>query len=127
MVESFPQIGSYDETQDMSGEPAQSHASNSSSQVNMLQDDESQSSGSGIQPFGSGAGSGNKSRKRKRGKNDATNELFKQMIRMLKNSDEVIMLLKEKRVKMEERQMELDAQMHWEERQFQLQIMQMLM
>ena len=120
VVESFPQIGSYDETQDMSGEPVQSHASNSSSQVNMLQDGESQSSGSGIQSFGSGAGSGNKSRKRKRGRNEATNELFEQMIRMLKNSDEVIMLLKEKRVNMEERQMELDAQMHWEERQFQL-------
>ena len=48
VVESFPKIGPDDETQDMSGEPAQSHASRSS-QVNVLQDGESQSSGSGIQ------------------------------------------------------------------------------
>ena len=47
VVESFPQIGPDNETQDMSGEPAQSHASRNS-QVNVLQDGESQSSGSGI-------------------------------------------------------------------------------
>ena len=99
VVENFPQIGPDDETQDMSGEPAQSHASRSS-QVNVLQDGESQSSESGIQssnsgaqPSGSGAqpsgsgtqpsgsetqpsGSGNKSRKHKRGRNEATNELL---------------------------------------------------
>ena len=59
----------------------------------MLQDGESQSSGSeiqssgngtqpcssGIQPSGSG-GSGNKSRKLKQGKNEATNDLLEQMI-----------------------------------------------
>ena len=46
---------------------------------------------------------------------------------MQKSSDQIMMSLEEKRMKMEERQMELDAQIRQEERQFQLQMMQMLM
>ena len=149
VVESFPQIGPDDETQDMSGEPAvhspaPSHASSSSTQVNTEQDGETQPSESGTQPSGSGtqpsgsgtqpsgsgtqpSGSGSKSRKRKRGRNEATNELLEKMITMQKSSDQMMMSLEEKRMKMEERQIELDAQMRREERQFQLQMMQMLM
>ena len=39
----------------------------------------------------------------------------------------MMMSLEEKRMKMEERQMEIDFQMRCEERQFQLQMMQMLL
>ena len=149
VVESFPQIGPDDETQDMSGEPAvhspaPSHASSSNTQVNRENDSETQPSVSGTQPTGretqpsgsetqpSGSGiqppdSGSKSRKRKRGRNEATNELLEKMITMQKSSDQMMMSLEEKRMKMEERQMELDAQMRREERQFQLQMMHMLM
>ena len=85
VVESFPQIGPDDETQDMSGEPAvhspaPNHTSTSSTQVNTEHDgetqpsvsgtqpsvSETQPSGSGTQPSGSGTqptGSGSKSRK----------------------------------------------------------------
>ena len=98
---------------------------------------EAQPSGSGTQPFSSGtqpfgsqtqpSGSGNKSRKCKRGRNEAINELLEQMITMQKTSDEMMMTLEVKRMKMEERQMEIDAQICREERQFQLQMTQMLM
>ena len=140
VVESLLHIGPNDETQDMSGEtivPAvQSPAPGSSSVVN-TEDGDRQPSGSGSQPQGSGtqpsgsesqpSGSGgNKSRKRKRG-SEATNELLEKMVAMQKSSDQMMMSLEEKRMKMEERQIELDAQMRREERQFQLQMMQMLM
>ena len=49
------------------------------------------------------------------------------MITMQKSSDQMMMTLEEKRMKMEERQMEIDVQMRREERQFQLQMMEMLM
>ena len=49
------------------------------------------------------------------------------MITMQKSSDQMMMSLEEKRMKMEERQMEIDGQMCREERQFQLQMIQMLM
>ena len=149
VVESFPQIGPDDETQDKSGEPAvhspaPSHALSSNTQVNRENDSETQPSVSGTQPTGretqpsgsetqpSGSGiqpsdSGSKSRKHKQGRNEATNELLEKMITMQKSSDQMMMSLEEKRMKMEERQMELDAQMRREERQFQLQMMYMLM
>ena len=88
VVESFPQIGPDDETQDMSSEtarkvpavhsPAPSQTSSSSTLLN-TEDGETQPSGSGTQPSGSGiqpSGSGSKSRKRKRGRSEATNELL---------------------------------------------------
>ena len=135
VVESFPQIGPDDETQDMSGEravhsPAPSNASSSNTLVNREHDNETQPSVSGTQPSGSGIQvpeSGSKSRKRKRGRNEATNELLEKMVSMQKSSDQMMMSLEEKRIKMEERQMELDAQMRREERQFQLQMMHILM
>ena len=49
------------------------------------------------------------------------------MITMQKSSDQMMMSLEEKRIKIEERQMEIDVQMCREERQFHLQMMQMLM
>ena len=45
---------------------------------------------------------------------------------MQKTSDQMMMSLEEKQMKMEERQIELDAQMRQEERQFQLQMIQTL-
>ena len=45
---------------------------------------------------------------------------------MQKKSDKLMMTLKEKQIKMEEHQLELDAQMRQEEIDFQLQMMQML-
>ena len=45
---------------------------------------------------------------------------------MQKSSDKMMVSLEEKRMKMEERQMEIDVQMHREERQFQPHMMQML-
>ena len=51
---------------------------------------------------------------------------IRKMITMQKSSDKMMVSLEEKRMKMEERQMEIDVQMHREERQFQLHMMQML-
>ena len=45
------------------------------------------------------------------------------MITMQKSSDQMMMSLKKKRMKMEEQQMEIDVQMHHEERRFQLQML----
>ena len=138
VIESLPHVGPDDETQDMSGEttvPAV-HGPGSNTQVN-TDTGETQPSGSGLQLTGSEtqpsgsesqpSGSGSKSRKRKRGRSEATNELLEKMITMQKSSDQMMMSLEEKRMKMEERQMEIDVQMCREERQFQLQMMQMLM
>ena len=49
------------------------------------------------------------------------------VITLQKSSDQIMMSLEEKRMKMEEQQMEIDVQMYREERRFQLQMMQMLM
>ena len=48
------------------------------------------------------------------------------MITMQKSSDKMMISLDEERMKMEERQMEINVQMHHEERQFQLHMIQML-
>ena len=105
VVESFPQIGPDDETQDMSGEtkvpavhsPALSQTSSNSTLLN-TEDGKTQPSGSGTQPSGSGiqpSGSGRNSRKRKQG-SEATNELLEKMISMQKSSDQMMMSLEEK-------------------------------
>ena len=72
------------------------------------------------------SGSKSKQRKRKLGKREATNVLMEKMMEMQEKSDKLMMTLEEKHMKMEERQMELDAQMRQEERDFQLQMMQIL-
>ena len=48
------------------------------------------------------------------------------MVKLQENSDKMLYMLEKKRAKLEERQMELDAQLRREEREFQLQIVQML-
>ena len=65
-------------------------------------------------------GSKSKPRKCKLGKREATNELMEKMIEMQEKSDKLMMTLEEKHMKIEEYQMELDAQMCREERDFQL-------
>ena len=65
--------------------------------------------------------------KRKRSKNEVANSLLERMVRLHENSDKMMYMLEEKRAKMEERQIELDAQLRREERDFQLQIMQIMM
>ena len=120
-------IGPDDETQDMSGEevseetvsgPAPSHTSGSSTTDCKVVD------GGGDDTHASG--SKNKPRKHKLGKSKATNELMEKMIEMHEKSDKLMMTLEENHMKMEERQMELDAQMHQEERDLQLKTMQIL-
>ena len=64
---------------------------------------------------------------RKQGKNEVTNVLLERMVKLQENSDRMLCMIEEKRVKMEERQMELDAQLRREEREFQLQMCQILM
>ena len=105
-------IGPDDETQDMSGEtvsegttpsPPPSHTSSSSTNDHTVVDGgggDTHASSSKIKP-----------RKRKLGKREATNELMEKMMDMQEKSDKLMMTLEEKRIKMEERQMELDAQM----------------
>lgn len=68
-----------------------------------------------------------KSKKRKQSKNEVTNALLEKMVNLQENSDKMMYMLEEKRAKMEERQIELDAQLRREERDFQLQIMQIIM
>lgn len=116
-------IGPDDDTQDMSGEreadgtssPVPSQASGSSSTDHSTSTDTPSSS------------IGKKSKKRKLGKREATNELLEKMITAQENSDKLLLTLEEKRIKMEERQVEIDAQMCREERKFKLQMMQMMM
>ena len=67
-----------------------------------------------------------KSRKCKRGKLEGTNALLEKMVKLQENSDKMLCMLEEKRAKMEERQMELDAQLRREEREFQIQMLQIL-
>ena len=117
------EVGPDDETQDMSGvgesdainvpSPAVSNSSTSLVARPNTDTDEPQ------QPDG-------KSRKRKRGKQEGTNALLEKMVKLQENSDKMLYMLEEKRAKMEERQMELDAQLRREEREFQLQMVQML-
>ena len=143
VVESLQRIGPDDESQDSSGRTTVPVVhSPAPSQITEV--GETQPSGSGSQPTGNGtqpsgsetqpagsetqpSGSESKSKKRKRGRSEATNELLEKMITMQKSSDQIMMTLEEKRMKMEEKQMEIDVQMRREERQFQLQMMQMLM
>ena len=65
-------------------------------------------------------------RKRKKSKNDVTGNLLDKLISMQEKSDKIMMELENKRAKMEERQMELKAQMRRENQYFQLQIMSVL-
>jgi len=48
------------------------------------------------------------------------------MVKMQENSDKMMYTLEEKRMKMKEERMKLDAQLRREERQFELQMIQML-
>ena len=65
--------------------------------------------------------------KLKRSKSEASKALLEKMVKLQENSDKMMFMLEEKRANMEERQIELDAQLRREERDFQLQIMQMMM
>ena len=117
------EVGPDDETQDMSGvgesdatnvpRPAVSSSSTSLVARPNTDTDEPQQPDS-------------KSRKRKQGKQEGTNALLEKMVKLQENSDKMLYMLEEKRAKMEERQMELDAQLRREEREFQLQMVQML-
>jgi len=52
---------------------------------------------------------------------------LKKMVTMQEKNDEMMFKLEEKRTRMEEKQMELNAQLKREERDFQLKLMQMMM
>ena len=65
-------------------------------------------------------------RKRKRSKFDMTGEMLDKLIGMQEKSDKMLMELEMKRARLEEKQMEMDAQMRREEREFQLQMINML-
>ena len=105
-----------DETQDMSRgtasegstSPAPSHASGHSSSSNS-----SLPSGAGVD--GNSQAFKGKGKKRKLGKREATNELLDKMIELQAKSDKLMVDLEEKRMRLEERQMECDAQMRREE------------
>ena len=66
------------------------------------------------------------SRKRKKSKFDMTGELLDKLIGMQEKSDKMLMELEMKRARLEEKQMEMDIHMRREEREFQLQMMNML-
>ena len=68
----------------------------------------------------------NNTRKRKKSKYDVTGDLLDKFISMQEKSDKMMMELENKRAKMEERQMELEAQMRRDEQNFQLQMMNVL-
>jgi len=113
------------EMQDMSGgavsegstSPSTSHGSGHSSSSN--------SSSSGTALGGDTQACSGKGKKRKLGKREATNELLDKMIDLQAKSDKLMVELEEKRLRLEERQMERDAQMRREEREYHLQMMQM--
>ena len=68
------------------------------------------------------------SRKRKRSvKENIVGELLQKVIDAQNTSDLKMMELEEKRLKMEERQMEREAQLRREEREFQMQMVQLMM
>jgi len=79
--------------------PLTSHASGHSSSSNSL------SSGTA----GDTKASSGKGKKRKLGKREATNELLDKMIDLQAKSDKLMVELEEKRLRLEERQMECDA------------------
>ena len=66
------------------------------------------------------------SRKWKKSKFDVTGEMLDKLIGMQEKSDKMLMELEMKRAQLEEKQMEMDIQMRREEREFQLQMMNML-
>ncbi|XP_065904002.1 uncharacterized protein [Dysidea avara] len=66
------------------------------------------------------------SRKRKKGKVDKAGEMMDKFIGMQEKSDKMFMELEMKRARLEEKQIEMDAQLRREEREFQLQMMNML-
>ena len=124
------EVGPDDETQDMSGvgesdatnvpSPAVSSTGSSSITSVARPNTDTEETSRETQPPDS------KSRKRKRGKLEGTNALLEKMVKLQENSDKMLCMLEEKRAKMEERQMELDAQLRREEREFQLQMLQIL-
>ena len=66
------------------------------------------------------------SRKRKKSKVDVTEELLDKLIGMQEKSDKLMMELEMKRTRLEEKQMEMDMQMRREDREFQLQMMNIM-
>ena len=119
VIESMPSTSSTEidpdeETQDMSGA------------VDLDVNEPSQNSSNAV-AISEAQQSNGKLNKRKRSKNEVTNSLLERMVRLHENSDKMMYMLEEKRAKMEERQIELDAQLQHEERDFQLQIMQIMM
>ena len=111
VIENMPSTSSTEidldeETQDMSGaedldvnEPSQMSSSSSASQnsTNTVAISEAQQSNSTLN-------------KPKRNKNKVTNSLLERMVRLHENSDKMMYMLEEKRAKMEERHIKLDAQ-----------------
>ena len=67
------------------------------------------------------------SRKRKRSKFDVAGELMDKLIGMQEKSEKMMMDLEEKRTRLEEKQIELEATMRREERDFQFKMMSMMM
>ena len=65
-------------------------------------------------------------RKWKKSKYDVTGELLDKLIGMQEKSDKMLMELEMKRTRLEEKQMEMDVQMRREEREFQLQMMNIM-
>ena len=66
------------------------------------------------------------SRKQKEGKVDKAGEMMDKFIGMQEKSDKMFMELEMKRARLEEKQIEMDAQLRREEREFQLQMTNML-
>ena len=66
------------------------------------------------------------SRKRKKSKFDVIGQILDKLIGMQEKSDKMFMKLEMKRVQLEEKQMEMDIQMRREERELQLQMINML-
>ena len=128
VIESMPSTSSTEidpdeETQDMSGavDPDVNKPSQMSSSNTISHNSSNAVTISEAQPLNG------KLNKHKRSKNEVTNSLLERMVRLHENSDKMMYILEEKRAKMEERQIELDAQLGCEERDFQLQIMQIMM
>lgn len=82
--------------------------------------------GSSTQSVTSGQ-SGSRKRKRTTRSDSTMAELMERVISAQTKSDEKMIELEEKRMKMEERQMEREAQQRREEREFQMQMMRMMM
>ena len=67
------------------------------------------------------------SKKRKRSKFDVAGELIDKLIGMQEKSERMMLDLEEKRTRLEEKQLELDANLRREERDFQFKMMSMMM